>query len=273
MKKTLNNIFDEANANELEKLVSQNAASEVSADTLSSIKNKVYAKTGITKAKTKKSIAFRWQSYVAVAACFLLIVSAVITLPMLLKDDQGGVFVPGTTNNSGDVTPPVISAPDVIITFDSATDIVEFISAANSQEAQYSEYAEKHSINKNVSYDVAKIFADNCSKTKVLCNKNKVVCDSFSGTYYAERNELSLIYKISGVSYRFIYTFGVNTPHHYEGEPVLQNVKVGSYNLDLYQGEGRLVGSVIDGETAIRIIVKAEQISDIDFELFTIIGN
>lgn len=106
MKKTLNNIFDEANANELEKLVSQNAASEVSADTLSLIKNKVYAKTGITKAKTKKSIAFRWQSYVAVAACFLLIVSAVITLPMLLKDDQGGVFVPGTTNNLGDVTPP-----------------------------------------------------------------------------------------------------------------------------------------------------------------------
>ena len=68
MKKTLSNIFDEANANELEKLVSQNAASDVSADTLSSIKNKVYTKTGITKAKTKKSFAFRWQSYVAVNA-------------------------------------------------------------------------------------------------------------------------------------------------------------------------------------------------------------
>ncbi|CDC71993.1 putative uncharacterized protein [Candidatus Colimorpha enterica] len=61
MKKTLNNIFDEASANELEKLVSQNAASDVSADTLSSIKNKVYAKTGITQTKTKKSFAFRWQ--------------------------------------------------------------------------------------------------------------------------------------------------------------------------------------------------------------------
>lgn len=52
MKKTLNNIFDEASANELEKLVSQNAASDVSADTLSSIKNKVYAKTGITQTKS-----------------------------------------------------------------------------------------------------------------------------------------------------------------------------------------------------------------------------
>ena len=85
MKKTLNDIFDEANANELENLVSQNAASDVSADTLSSIKNKVYAKTGITKAKTKKPIAFRWQSYVAVAACLLLIVGGIFGAPSIMK--------------------------------------------------------------------------------------------------------------------------------------------------------------------------------------------
>ena len=58
MKKTLSNIFDEANANELENLVSQNAASDVSADTLSSIKNKVYAKTGITKEKQRSLLFF-----------------------------------------------------------------------------------------------------------------------------------------------------------------------------------------------------------------------
>lgn len=85
MKKTLNNIFDEATANELEKLVSQNAAPDVSADTLSSIKNKVYAKTGITQTKTKKSIAFRWQSYVAVAACLLLIVGGIFGAPSIMK--------------------------------------------------------------------------------------------------------------------------------------------------------------------------------------------
>ncbi len=85
MKKTLSNIFDEANANELENLVSQNAASDVSADTLSSIKNKVYAKTGITKANTKKPIAFRWQSYVAVAACLLLIVGGIFGAPSIMK--------------------------------------------------------------------------------------------------------------------------------------------------------------------------------------------
>lgn len=114
MKKTLNNIFDEANANELEKLVSQNAASDVSADTLSSIKNKVYAKTGITKAKTKKPIAFRWQSYVAVAACLLLIVGGIFGAPSIMK-----LF--------NDVE------PSVIIDYELPTDIDKILWAGNSQ--------------------------------------------------------------------------------------------------------------------------------------------
>ena len=104
MKKTLNNIFDEANANELEKLVSQNAAPEVSADTLSSIKDKVYAKTKLKKDnKPSKSV---WLRFGANAACFLLIVSAVIVVPMLREDDPGVIPGPGTTDN------PVVNPPD-----------------------------------------------------------------------------------------------------------------------------------------------------------------
>ena len=108
MKKTLNNIFDEASANELEKLVSQNAASDVSADTLSSIKNKVYAKTGITQTKTKKSFAFRWQSYVAVAACLLLIVGGIFGAPSIMK-----LFNGSKPSEMGDFWLPV--HPDEII--------------------------------------------------------------------------------------------------------------------------------------------------------------
>lgn len=74
MKKSLDHIFDEANAREIERLVDQNAAPDVSADTLASIKNKVYAKTGIAKRKKKKSLIFRWQSYAAAAACLCLVV-------------------------------------------------------------------------------------------------------------------------------------------------------------------------------------------------------
>ena len=85
MKKTLNHIFDEANAGEIENLVKQNAAPEVSADTLSAIKDKVYAKTNLKKErKTNKNV---WLRFGAIAACFVLIVSAVIVVPMLQKDN------------------------------------------------------------------------------------------------------------------------------------------------------------------------------------------
>lgn len=75
MKKTLKQIFDQADAVELESLIEQNDAPELSKDTLDSIKNKVYAKTGLSQApaKKKKPLLLRWKSYVAVAACFCLV--------------------------------------------------------------------------------------------------------------------------------------------------------------------------------------------------------
>ena len=61
MKKTLNHIFDEANAGEIDNLVKQNAAPEVSVDTLSSIKEKVYAKTNLKKErKLNKNVWLRF---------------------------------------------------------------------------------------------------------------------------------------------------------------------------------------------------------------------
>ena len=161
----------------------------------------------------------------------------------------------------------------VLIQFDSVTDIVDFVSVTNSQEEKFNDYVEKHGDSKRVSYEDAKKFAGNYSKTKIFFNKNDISCDDFSGTYYVDRNELSLIYKIDGIIYRFIYSFDANAPHQYDGEPVLKDVKVGSFELDLYQGDGCMVGSVIDGKTAIRIIVKSEQINDINFEVFTICND
>ena len=184
------------------------------------------------------------------------------------------VTVPNATNptaQSNKDEDSTANTPGVTMTFGSVTDIVKFVSAANSQETQFSEYKEKHSISKNITYDIARNFASNCRTTKVFCNKSDTICDSFSGTYYAERNELSIIYKIESIVYRFIYTFGADSPHQYDGEPVFRDVSVGSFEFDLYQGDGCLVGSVIDGTTTIRIIVKSKQINDINFDAFTII--
>lgn len=74
MKKDLRHIFDRASASELENLIDQNKAPEISSDTLDSIQSKVYAKTQISKVKTKKPLVFRWKPLVATAACFCLVV-------------------------------------------------------------------------------------------------------------------------------------------------------------------------------------------------------
>lgn len=109
MKKTINNIFDEATPNELENLIDQNTAADVTADVLSSVKNKVYAQINLNDAKPKKSIFFRWQTYAA-AICLLLILTASIVIPLIYKDNN-------TNINSANIFSPIsVTTSDINIT-------------------------------------------------------------------------------------------------------------------------------------------------------------
>ena len=78
MKKDLRHIFDQASASELENLIDQNKAPEISSDTLDSIQKKVYEKAGISKVKNQKHLVFRWQSLAATAACLCLVVGLML---------------------------------------------------------------------------------------------------------------------------------------------------------------------------------------------------
>ena len=109
MKKTLNHIFDEANANEIDNLVKQNAAPEVSSDTLSSIKDKVYAKTNLKK--EKKPTKGAWLRFGAIAACFFLIISVIIAIPMLFEEDTP-VFLPDNVPAGNEGYSAIVSPPD-----------------------------------------------------------------------------------------------------------------------------------------------------------------
>ena len=99
MKKTLNDIFDEAKADEIENLVNKNDAPKLSDDTLSSIKKRVYAKTDIPETKKKKPFVYRWQSYVAAAACLCLILGGILVISRVMKLFIGGQ-VPGNINGT-----------------------------------------------------------------------------------------------------------------------------------------------------------------------------
>ena len=87
MKKKLNEIFDEAKPQEFDQFSDELNAPELPNEVLASVKGKVYAKTKLKKDnKPSKSV---WLRFGAIAACFLLIVSAVIVVPMLREDDPG----------------------------------------------------------------------------------------------------------------------------------------------------------------------------------------
>lgn len=83
MKKKLNEIFDEAKPQEFDQFSDELNAPELPDEVLASVKGKVYAKTKL-KSK-KKNNGGIWMRVGAIAACFLLIVSAVIVVPMLQK--------------------------------------------------------------------------------------------------------------------------------------------------------------------------------------------
>ena len=103
MKKKLNEIFDEAKPQELDQFSDKLMAPELPDEVLASVKGKVYAKTNIKKEKkTNKSV---WLRFGAIAACFLLIVSVILVVPMLREDDPGVIPGPGTTDNPGNVRP------------------------------------------------------------------------------------------------------------------------------------------------------------------------
>ena len=71
MQKTINDIFDELKANEIENLVNQNDVLNVSDDTLKAVKDKVYARQGCIRKKNSR--VFCRQTYAAIAACIALI--------------------------------------------------------------------------------------------------------------------------------------------------------------------------------------------------------
>ena len=83
MKNKLNEIFDEAKPQELDQFSNELTAPALPDEMLASVKGKVFAKTNLKK--EKKNTKSVWLRIGAVAACFVLVLSAVIVIPMLQK--------------------------------------------------------------------------------------------------------------------------------------------------------------------------------------------
>lgn len=124
MKKSLTDIFDEANAKELDVLcISETDMSLPEGASLDKIKKRVYKKTGLAAPK-KRPVRLRWQSVVALAACVCLVVGGAVggvwfyiqnnaspdiveeipyrTVDEFLRDFEGVKIIWGLQNNSED---------------------------------------------------------------------------------------------------------------------------------------------------------------------------
>lgn len=98
MKKRMNEIFDEAKPEELDQFSDELNAPKLSDEVLASVKGKVYAKTSLKKEKTNNR--GMWLRFGSISACFLLIISAIIAVPMLREDDPGVIASPSDTSGN-----------------------------------------------------------------------------------------------------------------------------------------------------------------------------
>jgi hypothetical protein len=122
MKKKLSEIFDEARPHELDQFSDEIHAPELPDEVLASVKGKVYAKTKLKK--EKKNTKGVWLRFGSLAACLVLIVSAVIVVPMMREDIEP--YIPTEDGWSpiigANVRDVVLSADEVGKVFDMETD-------------------------------------------------------------------------------------------------------------------------------------------------------
>lgn len=89
MKKNLSDVFDEMKPEELEEFLEQNPPAEVSEQVLLSVKNKIHSKEN-PKQKKKSHFSFT-KRLIAVAACFIFVVVAFLTVQSLTREKIQGV--------------------------------------------------------------------------------------------------------------------------------------------------------------------------------------
>ncbi len=113
------------------------------------------------------------------------------------------------------------------------------------------------------------LVTENLTSAELVVPDMELSDENFGCTYYADRSELDLIYRIDGIRYRFVYCYQLSAPHTYDGEPLLTDLNLGSAQLDLYPGQNCLVGSYLSGTTTVRVIVYTLQVEDVDFSIFS----
>lgn len=178
--------------------------------------------------------------------------------------------IDNTCNDPNKSEPSSSNNPNVppnIISFSSIDELDEFLSISNSSTLLYNQYLDSKKL--NLSQKNAQNIASYIKDQSFPIIKTNITVDGFGATYYMDRNELDIKYRTNGTRYRFIYCFTWTLEEHsYSGTPIIENIVVGQSCVDLYQGDGCLVGSFLCGDAMVRVVVEADDMTTISFDSF-----
>ena len=155
-----------------------------------------------------------------------------------------------------------------IVSFSSISEMKNFLNSTKENTEQYEKFIQENKINTSITQNYAQYIATNIEQNDIPLVKSDLVADEFAATYYLDRNELDIIYKINGIRYRFVYKYNKNSILVRTTSPVLEDLNLGTYVVDLYQGDECFVGELITDSAVIQIVVYAELTSDVTLNVF-----
>ena len=154
------------------------------------------------------------------------------------------------------------------ISFSSIAEMKDFLNSTKGNIAQYEEFIQDHNINTSITQSYAQKIATNVELNDVPLVKSNWVVDEFAATYYLDRNELDIIYKVNGIRYRFVYKYNGTSSVDRTTAPIFEDLKLGTYVVDLYQGDECFVGEVVTDFVVIQIVIYTERSNDVALNIF-----
>ena len=197
---------------------------------------------------------------------FLLILLSILCCIFVVSCNNANSTSSKNTSQEEDKLPiqstPHEEDPPAMLAFSSFEDIKNFIVASENSES-YDKYVTDNHI-MSVSYNDAQNVVSNILHLPLPYT---TLASEMGGTYYIERNEFDLIFKVNGIRYRFIYLFG-GRELTYQGEPDLLDVPLEDYNIDLYKRDTCYLGIFECESVNVDVAIYTSQAKDVSFEAF-----
>ena len=184
----------------------------------------------------------------------------VIFMLSLLSNQTGASHIPADNTSSN------FSSPPVMIAFSSVEEIKEFVTASQS-DRMFEEHIKTLETMVSVQ-DAKKALANIISLPFPLISTNVQPTD-FSALYNVTYNYFQVYYTVDNCKYKFYYDYNSTAESEYDDAPVLKDVKLGDYLVNLYLEEDCLNGSFRINNSRVDVAVYTTNPENVDLDMFS----